>query len=86
MCRDRIKSFDNILANDKNNAEYRYERGEAKFFLAMVTAWETGDDAPFHDDITEDLKAAIDNAPTAHIKAKYEKAYTVVEKNCGLCD
>jgi hypothetical protein len=63
MCLDKIKSYDNILAKDKDNDKALYERGQAKFFRAMTAAWDAGDDKPFHDDITEDLRTALTYAP-----------------------
>jgi hypothetical protein len=83
MCRDKIKSYDNILAKDKNNDKVLYERGQAKFFLAMAAAWETSDDKPFHDDITEDLRTALANAPVDR-QAEYKKSLMFVAEHCGL--
>jgi hypothetical protein len=85
LCRDKIKSYDNILAKDKNNDKALYERGQAKFFLAMTAAWESGDDKPFHDDITEDLRTAHANAPAAR-QAEYKKALMFAAGHCGLFD
>jgi hypothetical protein len=38
----------------------------------MTAAWETGDDIPFHDDITEDLRAAIAGTPAGR-QTEYKK-------------
>jgi hypothetical protein len=83
FCGDKIKSCDNILATDKNNDKTLYERGQAKFFLAMAAAWETGDDKPFHDDITGDLRAALASAPAGR-QAEYKKSLMFVAEHCGL--
>ncbi|MDR1219057.1 MAG: hypothetical protein LBK73_05540 [Treponema sp.] len=85
MRRDKIKSYDTILAKDKNNDKALYERGQAKFFLAMTAAWEEGGDKPFHDDITEDLRAALACAPAAR-QAEYKKSLMFAADHCGLLD
>jgi hypothetical protein len=85
ICRDKIKSYDNILAKDTNNDKALYERGQAKFFWAMAAAWEAGDGNAFHDDITADLRTALENSSAAR-QAEYKKALMFAAGHCGLFD
>jgi hypothetical protein len=83
MFNKKIELYDNVLAREKNNYKILFERGQAKFFLAMATAWKTHDDEPFHDDITEDLRTAIKYAPLDR-KDEYKKTLLFVAEHCGL--
>jgi hypothetical protein len=85
LCKDKITSYDNVLAKDRSNDKAFYERAQAKFFLAMATAWEAGSDDAFHDEITADLHTALTIAPVDR-KAEYQRGWAFVNSHCGQFD
>ena len=84
-CESKIKLCNRALAKNENDNQAFYEKTQAKFFLAMVTGWEDGNDTALTNDVTEDLYTAFEHAPVDR-KAEYEKAYDFATMRYCLSD